>query len=96
MAQVLIGFAPSRELYDAVDAAIKQAVGDAVPEGLIVHTASELPDGRVQIVDVWESSEAATAFEENQLFPAFAKAGVPEEVIAASRPDRLEPFEVQR
>src|SRR3954465_5663056 len=39
------------------------------PEGLIVHTASEV-DGKLKIVDVWESEEHAQRFGEQRLGPA--------------------------
>lgn len=42
------------------------------PEGLIVHTHFEV-DGRVQVVDVWESAEAHRAFETDRLGPAMGK-----------------------
>jgi hypothetical protein len=71
MAVVLIGWAPSREAYEAVDA----EVGRTAPPGCIVHTASEV-DGRVRIVDVWESRQHIDEFFQSKLGPAFAKLGV--------------------
>ena len=96
MGTVVIGYAPSREMYDGVNAAMRAANGGAMPsfEGCIVHTASELADGRIKIVDVWESSEAEQAFVDNHLMPAFRAAGVPEELLAANTPERTEPFEL--
>ena len=52
------------EEYDRVDAAITEE-----PEGLILHTSSE-KDGRMRIVDVWESKEAYERFERDVLMPA--------------------------
>jgi len=40
------------------------------PDGLIVHTVVEM-DGRITIVDVWESKEDFEAFGEERLGPAF-------------------------
>lgn len=96
MAIVIIGHAPNRAMYDAVTAAMEEAIGGELvaQDGLIVHTASELADGRVQIVDVWASTAAAEAFEHNLLLPAFAKAGVPQEILDASPAERSETFEV--
>lgn len=39
------------------------------PGGLIVHTHYE-EDGRVRIMDVWESEEAFRTFQEERLMPA--------------------------
>jgi len=47
------------------------AAGDP-PSGLIVHTSS-LQDGRVRIVDVWESVETHDAFGMERLLPAIQR-----------------------
>jgi len=98
MARVSIGHAPNREMYDAVNQAMNDANGGEMPmsPGLIVHTASELDDGRIQIVQVWESGEAEQNFVDNFLMPAFQKVGVPEEAMAAGTPERTETFELMR
>lgn len=96
MTIVLIGHAPSRAMYEEVS---KSMGGDA-PAGLIVHTASEDADGTVRIVDVWESREAADAFDRDELTPAIEKmmggnladAAPP----GAMEPEYLEPFDVIR
>jgi hypothetical protein len=88
---VMISHAPSRELYETVAA---QAHIDAErPAGLIVHTATEMPDGRVRIVDVWESQERVDEFERTRLAPAFAAVGA-----EGGPPQRevTEPFHVIR
>ena len=54
----------SREEYDRID----QAITDD-PEGLIVHTASE-KDGRIRVIDIWESKDAYQRFERDTLMPA--------------------------
>jgi hypothetical protein len=56
-----------RDTYDAVNAAV--GVDETPPEGLLVHTAGEV-DGRLQIVDVWESEEHARRFDSERLGPA--------------------------
>ena len=43
------------------------------PPGLILHSASP-SDGRLMIVDVWESQEAMDRFEEDRLMPALREA----------------------
>jgi quinol monooxygenase YgiN len=86
MAVVLITFAPSREAYEQ----LSEEAGAENPRGCIVHTASEV-DGRVRIVDVWESMEAIDEFFQNKLGPAFAKFG-----IEAERPELTETFNITR
>jgi hypothetical protein len=58
------------ELLDAV--AEEMGVHADPPVGLIVHTHFE-EDGRVRIVDVWESAESHQKFVEERLGPAMAK-----------------------
>jgi hypothetical protein len=65
------------ELYDAVNE--KAGVGENLPEGLLMHTAGEV-DGQWQIVDVWESEEAADRFGTERLGPAI------ESVMGAAPP----------
>jgi hypothetical protein len=55
------------EMIDAVTD--DMGVDTDPPEGLIVHTHS-LVDGRVQIMDVWESQEAYDKFGAQRLIPA--------------------------
>ncbi len=51
--------------------AVNEEAGFATdpPAGLIVHTAGEV-DGGLQIIDVWESQEAAERFGNERLMPA--------------------------
>jgi len=42
------------------------------PRGLIVHTHFE-DDGRIRVIDVWDSEEAFNAFQEDTLMPAMGK-----------------------
>ena len=42
------------------------------PDGLIIHTAVDMGDGRLTIIDVWESQEDFEKFGESRLGPAFA------------------------
>jgi hypothetical protein len=55
------------EIYDAVNE--KAGVEERPPEGLLMHTAGEV-DGVWQIVDVWESEDAAERFDSERLAPA--------------------------
>jgi hypothetical protein len=49
------------------------------PEGLIIHTEAEV-DGRIKVVDVWETQEAHDRFGDERLGPAIHK------VVAARGP----------
>ncbi len=71
MAVVVIARAPSREAYEALD----NEVGRTAPPGCIVHTASEV-NGRVHVVEVWESQQHIDEFFQSKLGPAFEKLGV--------------------
>jgi quinol monooxygenase YgiN len=86
MAVVLITYAPSREAYEQLD----REVGPGNPPGCIVHTASEV-DGRVRVVDVWESKQHIDEFFQSKLGPAFAKFG-----IEAEQPELTETFNIER
>jgi len=70
MAIVVTAWASSRNAY----AAVHEQVGGTAP-GLIVHTASEV-DGKVRIVEVWESRRQIDEFVQAKLGPALAKLGV--------------------
>lgn len=54
-------------MLDAVTA--KMDAKTNPPDGLIVHTHYE-EDGRVQVLDVWESEQAFRTFQEERLMPA--------------------------
>ena len=47
---------------------------DQAPEGLVVHTAGETPDGWY-IYDIWESQEKFEAFMQSKIGPAAAELG---------------------
>jgi hypothetical protein len=71
MAHVRIRQAPSGENYGkAVD--LTQFENNP-PEGLIVHAAGEV-DGKFQVIDIWESAEAADKFEREVHAPKAAQA----------------------
>jgi hypothetical protein len=48
---------------------ITDGVGDALPEGLIIHLAVERPEGGLRYYTVWESEQAADRFGEQRLHP---------------------------
>lgn len=92
MAFVLITHPPSREMYEKVAASLDR---DQSADGLIVHTASE-HDGRVWVVDIWESKEQAERWERDTLRPAI------EAAMGRSAPpdmpdsERFETFDIMR
>lgn len=94
MAVVQVSSAPSREHYESV--AKRLELGADKPAGLIVHAASELPSGEVQIVSVWESRETLEAFVQHRLFPAFADAGVMELVRGSEPPTAYDAIDLVR
>ena len=67
MAVVLTAWAPSRNAYEA----IHEQVGGTAP-GLIIHTASAV-DGKVRIVEVWESRQHIDEFVQSKLVSALEK-----------------------
>jgi hypothetical protein len=93
MAIIQVTTAPSRAQYEQVVTAVDLSNR---PAGLILHAAAELPSGEVQIVDVYESMEAAVAFRDNRLLPAFNEVGVLEMVQASPQPAPLAIFDLVR
>ena len=84
----MVSYADSKAEYDAVP-----VVMNPKPQGLLVHAASELPDGRVQIIDVWQDHATAQKWSETVLFPAFRQAGVLEQMMAGPQPVAYETFD---
>jgi hypothetical protein len=78
------------DVYQQVQA--KLDVDSNPPDGLIVHTASEV-DGRLKVVDVWESEEHAQRFGEERLGPAIAE--VAPNVGGPPGPDQIEIYEIR-
>jgi hypothetical protein len=64
------------------------------PKGLILHAASELASGEIQIIDVYESRDALRTFEQSSLFPAFAAAGLGSDAQNGVLPESYEPFDL--
>lgn len=48
---------------------IAAALGDAPPDGLVVHLAVERAEGGLRYIDVWESQEHCDRFVEERLHP---------------------------
>src|SRR3954454_9972137 len=91
MAVVVIQeFEAKPENYEAVN----EKIGDAVPEGLILHTVSDLGGDKWKLVDVWESAENFQSFVQNQLIPAIAE--VDPDAPQAPEPEILEIRDLQK
>jgi hypothetical protein len=69
-------------------AQVNEKIGDTPPAGLIVHTGSDLGEGKWKVVDVWESAEDYRNFVQNQLIPAIAE--VNPDAPQAPEPEILE------
>ena len=79
------------EMYDKVSA--KLDTEGNPPDGLIVHTASEV-DGKLKIVDIWESEEQAERFGQERLGPAIMEiAG--DQVGGPPEPDQIQVYEIK-
>ncbi|MDQ6672672.1 MAG: hypothetical protein M3069_18345 [Chloroflexota bacterium] len=53
---------------------IVAGLGDAPPEGLILHIARVMDDSHLQYLDVWESEAACERFTEERLHPVVGPA----------------------
>ncbi len=73
--------------------AVNEKLGDATPEGLILHTVSDLGGDKWKLVDVWESAENFQNFVQNQLIPAIAE--VNPDAPQAPDPEVLEVRDLQ-
>ncbi len=51
---------------------IMHGLGDEPPAGLIMHLATELPDGGLRYVDVWETEADCDRFIEERLHPVMS------------------------
>ena len=89
MAVVVIQeFEATLEEYDQVN----EKLGDATPDGGILHAACDLSGGRMKSIDVWESVEAFQSFVQNKLIPAIAE--VNPDAPQAGEPEILEVHEL--
>jgi heme-degrading monooxygenase HmoA len=73
---------------------VSEKIGDSAPEGLIVHTVTELGGDKWKLVDVWESAEDFQNFVQNQLIPAIAE--VNPDAPEAPQPEIVEVRDIQR
>jgi hypothetical protein len=91
MAVVVIQeFEATVELYDQVN----EKLGGDIPEGGIVHTGIDLGNGKMKIVDVWESAEHFQKFVQEKLIPAIAE--VDPDAPQAPEPEIYEVHDLQK
>lgn len=58
------------------------------PDGLIVHTHYE-QDGRVRVMDVWESEQAFRTFQQERLVPAMQQVAAENGMELGDQPDHV-------
>ena len=87
---VIQEFEAAPESYEKVNAKI----GDAQPDGLILHSVSHLGGDRWKLVDIWESADDFQNFVQNTLIPAIAE--VDPDAPQAPEPEILEIRDLQK
>jgi hypothetical protein len=86
MAIAVIQPIPDRASYETVtEKMFPGGTGDP-PDGLIIHTAGEGPNG-FRVVDVWESREHFDRFMNDMLMPALEETGMS---MGDARPEIIE------
>jgi hypothetical protein len=83
-------FEATVEDYDKVN----EKIGDTPEPGLIVHTGTDLGNGKMRVVDVWESAQDFQNFVQNKLIPAIAE--VLPDAPQAGDPEILEVHDLLR
>lgn len=73
---------------------VNEKIGDAAPEGLILHSVSDLGGDKWKLVDIWDSAENFQNFVENTLIPAIA--AVNPDAPQAPDPEIFEVRDLQR
>ena len=77
--------------YDAV----ARELGDETPPGLLFHAAG-LYDGRLRVIEVWDSEDDYRRFREERLRPALDRLFGPGVFSPTWPPEGLEPLDVHR
>jgi hypothetical protein len=73
MTVIMLQTMPEGMTLELLDQVTREMGADTdPPAGLIVHTHFE-EDGRIRIVDVWDSQEKYDSFAESRLMPAMQK-----------------------
>jgi hypothetical protein len=87
---VIQEFEATPENYKKVD----EKIGDAIPDGLILHSVSDLGGDKWKLVDIWESADDFQNFVQNTLIPAIAE--VDPDAPQAPEPEILEIRDLQK
>ncbi|MCU1599344.1 MAG: hypothetical protein JWO22_53 [Frankiales bacterium] len=91
MAVIVKQVMPAVVPMDMIEAVTKEMdVDSSPPPGMLVHTHYE-QDGRIHIMDVWESRQAHQEFVEARLLPAMGKVAANQgfDLEAAGPPDTV-------
>ena len=91
MAVIIKEVMPAGVPLDMLDAVTEELGADSTPpEGMFVHTHYE-QDGRVHVLDVWESEQAHQTFVESRLGPAMGKVAAARgsDIAAGGAPERV-------
>ena len=89
MAVILKQVMPAGVPIDMIDEVTEEmGVDSSPPVGLILHAHYE-QDGRVHILDLWDSAEAHQRFAESRLMPAMGKVAAARgfDIAAAGAPE---------
>jgi hypothetical protein len=63
------------ETYKTAHGAVLELLGGERAEGMLCHIGREI-DGGFEVIEVWESKEAADRFNDEFVIPAMVRAGV--------------------
>jgi hypothetical protein len=72
---------------------IVAGLGEEAPKGMIMHIATERPEGGLRYIDVWETEESWNKFVEDRLHPVVH--GLLSEIFGDQLPDEPERTELQ-
>ncbi len=78
---------------DAYDAIGAELGSEDLPPGAILHAAG-LYEGKLRVIEVWESEEAYRRFRDERLVPTIQKVAGPDAVSSDWPPPGLEAMEV--
>ena len=62
------------EAYLASHAEVEKAIGDSMPDGMILHVARAV-DGGFEVFEIWESKAHADTFNQEVVWPAVQRTG---------------------
>lgn len=63
------------EVYETAHGAVLDALAGGAAEGLLCHIGRKV-DGGFEVIEVWESKEAADKFNDEVVIPAMIRTGV--------------------